>query len=217
MKAYITLLIATLLMSCSSSKITSSWKEPNTTTVNFNKIMVVALLNTNEMALQQKMEKHLVDDIKSFGYNAVSAFEQFGPKAFANVKEDEMLSKIKNAGADAVITIVLLNKEKEKYYRPAEIMSTPFANDYGRLYGYFNNMQSRVISTGYYVSNTNYFWESSFYNLYSNKLIYVAQTKSFDPSSANTLAHEYGKKIIADMFTKNILTNKNSVINNSNE
>jgi hypothetical protein len=215
MKSSILCLVLIMMLSCSTSKITSSWKQPNITTTDFKKIMVVAITNPDEMNLQKQMEKHLVGDIKAFGYNAVSSFEQFGPMAFKNMKEEEMLSKIKNSGADAVVTIVLLNKQKERYYRPEEIMQTPFANEYGKLNGYYNNIQNRVVSKGYYITSTSYFWESNFYDLFSNKLIFAAHTKSFEANSTNALAHGFGKIIVTNMYKKGVLKNKNSILSDT--
>ena len=56
-------------------------------------------------------------------------------------------------------------------------------------------MNSRVYQPGYYVNDTRYFWESNLYELKTGQLLYSIQTQSFDPSSTESMAHEYGEKI----------------------
>jgi hypothetical protein len=38
------------------------------------------------------------------------------------------------------------------------------------------------------------------------RLLYSAQSQSFDPVSAQSLGHEYGKMIARDMVKKNVLS-----------
>ena len=56
-------------------------------------------------------------DLTDMGYTAISALQEYGPKAFDNLTEKEALEKIKTSGANAVVTIVLLDKQKEKKIR----------------------------------------------------------------------------------------------------
>jgi hypothetical protein len=66
-------------------------------------------------------------------------------------------------------------------------------------------MYDRIYEPGYYSENTNYFWESNFFDAKTKELIYSVQTKSFNPNSSNALANEYGKLICNDLFKKDIL------------
>jgi hypothetical protein len=73
-------------------------------------------------------------------------------------------------------------------------------------------MYERIYSEGYYATDTKYFWESNFYDLGSNQLMYSAQSQSFDPASTETLGHEYGQMIVKNMVQKNILSDQKEVI-----
>lgn len=158
------------------------------------------------------MEDHLTGDLKDHGYNAVAASAEYGPKAFRSLTEEAVLEKIQNSGFDAVVTIVLLNKEKERFYVPGHAYYySPYSGYYRRFYGYYNTMYNRVYAPGYYVTNTRYFWESNLFEVASKELIYSVQTESFDPASAETLAHEYGKLIVKDMVKHQVLARKELV------
>ncbi len=195
------------LASCSSSRITHSWRS-DYPSKNYNKILVIAISGETDVSTNQKMEDHLTGDLKNQGYNAISSLNEYGPKAFRQMSEEAVLDKIQHSGFDAVITIVLLDKEKERYYIPGHLYYSPYVNTYRHFYGYYNTIYNRVYTTGYYVTNTRYFWESNLFDVASKELIYSVQTESFDPSSSESLAHEYGKMIVKDMVKSHALNKK---------
>lgn len=197
-----------LLMGCSQSRITSSWKAPDVQTHRFEKILVLGLIRENDRQLQQKMEEHLVGDLGRMGYQAESSLKAFGPKAFENMNEEDALSQLRNSGFDAVITVVLLDKEKEKRYVAGNIYYSPYSFYYRRFWGYRSTLVYRIYEPGYYVTDTKYFWESNFYELQNQHLLYSAQSRSFDPSSAETMGHEYGLMITRDLVKQKILAEK---------
>jgi hypothetical protein len=155
------------------------------------------------------MEKELVQDLKAKGQNAVSAFDEFGPKAFKRMTEQQVNDQIKKKGYDGVITITMLNKQKEKYYVPGSMYYTPFSYDYGYFWGYYSGIYDRVYEPGYYESGTNYLWESNLFDLDKGKLIYSVQSNSFDPYNAQTLGKDYGKSIARDMIKNGLLMKNN--------
>jgi len=156
MKCNLIFILSIILVSCNSSRITSSWKEADTAPVNYKKILVIALSQPDN-ALKEQMEQHLVEDIQSHGMQAISAFKQYGPKAFEKMSEQTAIEKIQNSGADAILTIVLLDKSKERNYVHSNITYTPYALYYNRFWGYYTTLYGRVYSPGYYVTNTAYF------------------------------------------------------------
>ena len=133
---------------------------------------------------------------------------EFGPKSFEGIKEEEAIAKLQSSGADAVISIVLLDKEKERKYVPASVVRSPYNIYHRRFWGYYSTMSTRIYEPGYYTEQTNYFWESNFFDLTSKELQYSVQTRSFDSNSAESLGHEYGRLIVKDMVKHNLLIKK---------
>lgn len=199
------IIILVVINSCATTHITSTWKAPEAEPQKLNKIMVLGIIREADRTIRERMENHLVGDLKNLGYNAVSAYQVYGPKAFDDMNEEQANKKLALDGIDAVLTIVLLDKEKEKHYVPGRIYYSPYTTYQDHLWGYYRSMQYRILTPDYFVETTKYFWESNFYNLVSNKLIYSVQTQSFDPSSMEALAHEYGQKIVQNMVKNNIL------------
>jgi len=205
---WIGLSLLLIFAGCSSSKITSSWKAENTVARQYNKILVLGLIREADRTIQVNMEDHFVGDLKELGYNAVSSFTEYGPKAFDNMDEASALNKLKNSGIDAVITIVLLDKQKERKYVPGNVYYSPYSYYSNRFWGYRTTLYQRIYEPGYYVTDTKYFWESNFYDMSDQRLLYSAQTETFDPANSESMGHEYGLLIVKNLVTQNILLKK---------
>ena len=75
-KLIISNILILLLMACSSSRITYSWKSENIPSKIYNKIMVLAIIKNNDLSLREKMEDHLVGDLSEHGYTALSSLKE---------------------------------------------------------------------------------------------------------------------------------------------
>jgi hypothetical protein len=189
-----------LSFGCTTSKITNSWMANDIAPQKFQRIMVLGLIKESDRSIQQKMENHFVGDLKELGYDAVSSLQEYGPKAFDKMTEEAAISKLKNSGVDAVITIVLLDKVRERNYVPNRINNSPYGDYQNRFWTYRGSLYNRIYQPGYYVIDTKYFWESNLYEMNSQKLIYSVQTQSFDPANSEIMGHEYGKMIVKRML-----------------
>jgi hypothetical protein len=205
MKKMLWVLCAAVLFSCQTSKITTTWTDKDVSPKKYNKILVLGVLKDNDRELQSKMEKHLAGDLNDLGYSAFAASDVFPPGTFVRGDTAKAIEAINGKGFDAVLTIVLLNKEKEKYYIPGKMIYTPYATYNDRLDRYYYTMYDRIQTEGYYATDTKIFWESNFYDRNSKKMIYSSQTESFDPGSKETLAHYYGVLLVNNLVKSQVL------------
>lgn len=194
-----------LLPGCSSSRITSSWKSDKVQPQNFTKIIVLGLIRENDRHLRESMEQQLVTGLRNLGYDATCSCDEYNPKSFENMTEEQALAKLKNSGVDAVMTIVLLDKTRERYYVPGRVQYTPYRMYYNRFWGYSRTMYGRIYTEGYYTEDTKYFWETNLYALQDNELIYSAQSQSFDPASSVKMGEEHAVMLTKDMLKKKVL------------
>jgi predicted helicase len=141
----------------------------------------------------------------------ITSLKEYGPKAFDKMDEEAAISKLKNSGVDAVITIVLLDKEKERKYVPANIYYSPYGYYSNRFWSYRTTLYHRIYEPGYYVMNTKYFWESNLYDMSTQKLVYSVQTQSFDPANSESMGHEYGQMIVKNMLKQKILKQQTAI------
>ena len=205
MKKMFLILCAAVLCSCQTSKITATWTDKNVSPKKYNKILVLGILKDNDSELQSKMEKHLAGDLNDIGYSAFAASDVYPPGTFVKGDTIKAVEALNSKGFDAVLTVVLLNKEKEKHYIPGRVIYTPYAPYHDRLDLYYYSMYDRVQTEGYYESATKIFWESNFYDRNSKKMIYSSQTESFDPGSKESLAHYYGVLLANNLVKSKIL------------
>jgi len=202
---YLAISMLLILMSCNSSRITSSWKASDLQPKKFNKILVLGLIQEKDRSLREQMEQQLLANLQKNGYNAICACDEYGPKAFENMTEKEAIDKLANSGIDAVLTVVLLDKTRERYYIPGHIAYSPYAIYRNRFWHYYTTMYDRIYMPGYYQVETKYFWESNLYDMQTKELLYSVQTDSFDPSSSESLARDYGQLIVRNIVKNKVL------------
>lgn len=196
--ALLLLFMYLLAAGCSSSKITWSWKAQQAGSYRYKTILVLGLIPEKDRRIRERMEQHFAGDLTDMGYNAVSALQEYGPKTFEDLSEKEVIQLLANKGIDAVITIVLLDKKKERKYVPGRTYNS------GELWNYIGSKRI-IYEPGYYVTDTKYFWESNFYEMENQTLLYSAQSHSFSPETTEIMGHEYGRLIVNDMVKEKIL------------
>lgn len=194
------------IVSCQPSKITQSWTAKDVTPKKYKKILVLGVLTDNDNELQVKIEDHLAADLKDLGYNAIAANKIFPAGTFVKGDTAKAKSALEGKGFDGILTVVLLDKNKDKYYVPGKITEyNVYTERYSRFDQYFNTVTERIYTPGYYGVETKYVWENNFYDLESKKMIYSARTRSFDYTSKSTLAHTYGQLMAQNLVDKKIL------------
>ncbi|MES2702201.1 MAG: hypothetical protein V4649_06155 [Bacteroidota bacterium] len=207
MNRCILLVLSIWLFSCTSTKVISSWTKPGTSADQFRNIIVLAVVGDENRALQQQMELQVANELKTLGYNATSFFQQNGPKALDQGDEQAALGQISKGGADAILTIVLLDTAKEHQYVPGRVNYYPVTY-YHRFWGYYGTMYNRLYTPGYFTTNTRYFWETNLYHANGQELVYSVRTHSFDASSVSDLAEDYGRIIVKDMVKSGVISRR---------
>ncbi|MBU6158630.1 MAG: hypothetical protein KGP35_06315 [Bacteroidetes bacterium] len=191
--------------SCTTTRIDSSWKDPQFQNTAFKKIIVAGIMEGKKRkSLQLSFESHAVNDLKMIGYTAKAASDVYGLRGINGKSEGEILQMLKKDGYDAAITFTLLDINKEKSYVQGHLEFWPggfYFNRFGRYYSYW---YKRIYSPGYYVTNTTYIVEGNVFELGTDKLIFTAQTESIDPSSVDNLAHRISRSLVQSMQEKNI-------------
>ena len=206
-KKHAILLAAIIILSActTSTHITSSWVKQDKDLPAYHNIMVIAMVNGISTNLQKKMEEAVVTEIRSRGYQASSYYNVYGSAVPDKSDEQAAITKLRKDGADAILTITLLDTTNEHYFVPPSVSYYPYDAFYNRFWGYYVTRYDRVYSPGYYTTDHRFFWESNLYRAESQDLIYSVRTESFDPKSSDELAQDYARKIVRDMVHKELL------------
>jgi hypothetical protein len=192
-------LFIVFVSSCSSTQITSSWRDPNKQihAGDWNKVLVVALLRneTNRRRAEDQMVKYLNGKgITSYSY----LDKNFDPKA-----EEALRSKIKKDGFDAAITMRLIDIDKEKIYTPEEHYMYPVY--YQSFSGYYYRNWVFYNTPGYYTVTKKFIIETVIYSIPDDKIIWSGITETYDPQGVEKLTDEIASAIYKKMLEEEFI------------
>ena len=114
------------------------------------------------------------------------------PRIFIKAGEDKdkdvVLSKIRSANCDGILTIALVNKETETRYVQGSGPVGPYYGSYGMYYGYG---YGSFYSPGYYTNDKIYYIQTNIFDVQSEKLVWSAKSKTYNPSSLDDFLKGY--------------------------
>ena len=192
--------LLSLLCSCASTKIVSTWCEPDKeiTIANLKKVLVVAMFR--DETSNRKAEDQMVGYLKGKGivsYNYLD--ENFNKKDEKAIREI-----IKNDGFDGAVTMRLVDVEKEKIYNPGETNSYP--SYYRNFSGYYYSWLNYSRTPAYYTTTKTYTVETNVYSIKMDKIIWSGLTETTDPDGVKNMTEEVAKvvytKMVKDGFVK---------------
>lgn len=204
-----TALCIMLICSCSpSTRITGSWVEPSAKgqMVQGKRLFIASL--TRNMEVRAKLENALADQASQRGIIAIKSSEHFRPDFYQKIpSEQKLLGLIRNTGANAILTVSLINKESETRYVPGTRSYTPFPSYrwYGGFYSYFNYWRPIFYEPGYYVTDKTYFMETNLYDMKTNSLIWSAQSETMNPGSIDNFVKTYPKVLVSQLIKDGLL------------
>ena len=110
-------LCSVIMLACSSSKISSSWKSPDYQAKKFQQIVIWAIVGENDSALKVKIENHFVNDLNNAGYNAIASYAVYGLKN--NLKETTIILISHSNQVSSFVDFSLEIEEKKIIVKPA--------------------------------------------------------------------------------------------------
>ncbi|WP_439152311.1 hypothetical protein [Winogradskyella sp.] len=199
MKYFYTILLAFLLINCSSTQLIDQWKNPDITTYAPAKVLVVGL--TSNIAARQKFEDKLKEQLEMRGAEVHTSIAYFKPTFKTEKLTEKELSKLEkdliNDGFDTIIFSKVVGVEdKIAYTKNFDVYDETFVRfkeDYLRYQDVFYNPD-------YYEEYTIYHAETGMYCICPTKdreLIWKGYVDIVDPQSIESSASDYVELIIA--------------------
>jgi len=99
-------------------------------------------------------------------------------------------------GYDAVLVTRLVDTRKHTSYRPPT---------YTDFYGYWGSYGSYVTSPGYVVETTTILLETTLFDAATGKVVYTAESESFQPSSRDEVIRELVPLLVSDLSGRGLL------------
>jgi hypothetical protein len=198
--------IAILFTSCGpSTVITASWKSPSVPPQKYSKILVAAL--TSNTITKVILENEFALALGN-GINVLKSITEFPPDIHNTDSDKEaIMKKVKNKNVDAILTITLINKETETRYIPGSYSYNPIIgyNYYDNFWGYYSYRYPYSYDPGYYVQDKIYFIETNLYDVKTEKLVWSAQSRTYNPAGLQKFSKEFSNIIVAQMKKDGVL------------
>lgn len=186
----------------------STWKKPGVAAKTFRGIFVTAL--TNDTSAKQAVEKGIQNQLAS-QLKVHTSNEVFPPGFEAKNKDNHsaLLERIRTTNADGILTIALMDKRTEAYYKPGKVTYDPFKRHryFGQFATYYGLRASIVYEPGYYSRDQVYYLETNLYDSQTGELIWSAQSATYNPSDIDTFLQGYLKSIHETMVRDGIINN----------
>ena len=226
------LFICSLLASCSSARLTSSWTNENYTPQKYNKIMVFAI--ASQTSNRAAVEGAVTDELNKHGINAVSSLSMF-PKSqhatgeqFDRLSREELAELLSENKVDGLLLLSLLDKKVEEVYVEGHTTThstttptpmyvepvynyhyngyndryDPYYNDY---YVYYETVQTTVTEPGYYENQTTLYLESNLYRVSDAALVWSGQSEVVDASSIGVGAKDWAKVLAKGLILYEVI------------
>ena len=193
MKTGLFLLCCTLLLlsGCQTTEVLNTWSdEPQTQ--KFSKVLVIAVFK--ERVYRDLLEQKLVAALQADGIDAEAASNLFPD---ADVMDEAMTdTAMKQAGADSVMVIRLVDTRQEVVYTPG---TTYVPGGYGGrysmgYYGYYGGGYSAISTPGYTTEYNISTAETTVFSAASNKRVWSTLTETTE-TSVNSAINSYIKVI----------------------
>lgn len=198
------LLSMLIVVGCgTSTSITGAYKDAAAPNTKYSKVFVVAI--SDRAAARQTVEKSVAQLITSRGAAAVKSSDALPPdfrSGDATKDKNLLLSKIKETNCDGILTVALINQEHETRYVPGTAnyypMGVGYYGGFGAYYAYgYNNFYT----PGYYTDDKIYYLEANLYDTATEKLVWSAQSKTYNPTSLDDFLAGY-TKALSDQMNK---------------
>ena len=209
MKKIIFAIVAlSILVSCTSTKIVSSWKDPGTTISGdqIDKILFIALVK--DESFRRVVEDKLV--ALSHG-KGLASYSIVTGNNLSKTDQASITQRLKADGVDLIVIMRLVDVKEETRYVPGSSMSgyggMPGYGGYWGGYGYAAPM---YYTPGYYTTDKKYLVETNVYSVEQDKLVWSGTTSSMNPSKIETTTAEIVDAVIEKMKEEGFLLNKSN-------
>jgi hypothetical protein len=177
---------------CASTKLVSVFVDPHFAGGPFRKLLVVGL-GASEGG-RAAFENAVADRLAAQGVLGVASSGLIASEA--DVTREALRGWVERDGYDAVLVTRLADVKRETSYQPPT---------YTDFYGYWGHYGSYVTSPGYVLETTTLLVESTLFDAATAKVVYSAESRSFQPDSRDEVIHELVPLVVGDLTERGLL------------
>ena len=206
------IMIAIIFATCSAPK------ESTDVWINKEKIKgktysnLFILVVTADIQARVKLEGDLSNVATSRGLKNVKSVDVM-PFDIENPKKptkEEVVSKVKASGCDAVFIASVLKKEDRMKYTEGRSAYTPMTNytPAGNYYAYYSGTYSTTSTPSYYTQDKVYIMQSNLYDAATEEKMWAVNSEVFNPSNIDAFSKSYTKTLISKLKKARLVKKK---------
>lgn len=196
-----------LLVGCSSTVVTGSWKDPSYSG-QVKKIYVVGIAKqeTTRRIFEDEFRKQLA----SFGVTGISSYKDLPTSA--EVNKEVIEAKIRANGADSVLLARAIGKRTEEVVNPGRVTSydtgprgyypDPYYRNYGNYYARSRDIVYQPATVSQFEVVT---IEANLYNAANAELIWSAQLETIVEENLDKLLADFIETVTKDLKAKGLI------------
>jgi hypothetical protein len=182
-------LVTTLLTAAcaSSGRLVQSWKDPSVKTLDFERVVAIALVEDGPTRRLAESEMARI-----IGPDAVPGSQVIPEEELRDI--EKVKTRLKSEGFDGAITMRLVNAETE-----IRDEQDPLPTSYYTIWGYYGFVSIAERGPAYTTLDSKLQIEVNIYSLESEKLLWSGTTETLQPRLLETLV-----KDVADVVSKRL-------------
>jgi hypothetical protein len=167
---------------------------------------------TADIQARSRLEGDLSNVATSRGLKTVKSVDVM-PFDIENPKKptkEEVVSKVKASGCDAVFIASLLKKEDRVKHTEGTTAYAPMTNytPAGNYYAYYSGSYSTISSPSYYTNDKVYFMQSNLYDAATEEKMWAVNSEVFNPSNIDAFSRSYTKTLISKLKKARLVKKK---------
>jgi hypothetical protein len=202
-------IVLVLLTGCSSTKLVSTWKNPDNVIFDAYQVLVVGMVQDD--AMRMDFESKFADALKTQGVDAVRSIDLFDVEFTSAERSEQELKEVEqqllDKGFDAILITTIVGSENRRTFQERvnniDNMIVRFSNDYLEHQNIYYNPE-------YYDSFNVYHSETSLYCICIGKeieLVWRGDVDVTEPENVNKTIDSYIKLVTKSMGEQDVIFN----------
>jgi hypothetical protein len=196
----LTLTVLLAVAACAATTtFTSTWKAPDVEPISPAGKTVATVFMSRDESKRRAGEDAMARSLSAYGAHGLPAYTVI-PDETA-VSSDAARAKLKEAGANGVVTMRVVGKDQQVTYTPGYTAPTYYGG-FGPYWGYG---WGSVSSPGYLQTDTLISVETLVYSLDRDKLLWASTSRTTNPENLDTLIKEISDATANEMVKQGLL------------
>ena len=180
-------------LAAASVTLTSTWKAPGETSLNYAGKKVVALVITADESLRMSSEEALVREISARGPQGVASYRLIPRQELTD--KDKVKGWFDRSGAAGVVALRVSGQEERRVY-DAMVWSSGY---YGNFYDYYGSSWATVTPIGKGHIERTLTVETLLFRVSDAKLLWAGVSQTTDPKDVSSFMKELTKTVVKQL------------------